>query len=481
MSLEITALADRKTGDFYFKRLGRQILLTNELGEHVFLDPCSFRLFLNGERKKIPASKLEELLNKGFVRPSLNTDILSYRYALRNRFLFSGPSLHIIIVTLRCDHRCSYCQTSSRPEDSPGWDMDEKAAAKTVDIIFESPSADITIEFQGGEPLLNFGIIKFIINYARQKNKTAGKGLNFTLVSNFSYMDEEKLDFLIQNNVSLCTSLDGPERLHNRNRAIASGRKNSYRITIKWIKAIQKKIKSGEFKCGLNALATITRFSLPYPEQIVDEYVKLGFKGVHLRPVYPFGIHRSRISKALSCPSREFMIFYRRAMERILEINRQGVFFYERMARILLTKILSDNDQNYLDLRSPCGACIGQLAYNFNGDVYTCDEGRMISAGCNDEVFKLGNVMTCSYRELIDNPTVKALCFASCLSNLPRCSDCAYRPYCGVCPVYNYATEGNLFSRTTNDRCSIQRSQLDYLFTTLRTPARQVYEAWVGN
>ncbi|MDP2905749.1 MAG: His-Xaa-Ser system radical SAM maturase HxsB [Candidatus Omnitrophota bacterium] len=479
MSLDSIKLGKRGIGDFRFRRLGRQFLITNELGEYSFLDPRSFQSFISGGNKRLSILKLDELSNKGFIPGALNSDVLSYRYALRNRFLFSGPSLHIIVVTLRCDHRCIYCQASSRPQDGTGWDMDESTAAKVVDTILEGPSDNIAVEFQGGEPLLNFKTVKFIIRYARRENKTRKKKITFTLVSNFSHMDDEKLDYLATNDVSLCTSLDGPEELHNKHRITAGGR-NSFRNTVKWIKKIDEKIKAGEYKRGINALATITRYSLRYPRRIVDEYVNLGLSGIHLRPVSPFGAGRSIINKTMGFTAREFMDFYKEAMRHILKINKKGKYFFERTAKIFLTKILSDNDENYMDLRSPCGAGVGQLAYNFNGDVYTCDEGRMLSAGPADEIFRLGNVKADRYCDLIDNPTVKSLCLASCLSNLPRCSDCAYKSYCGVCPVYNYAVSGNLFSRCINDKCRIQRSQLDYLFAALRTPARHIYQSWIN-
>ena len=156
----------------------------------------------------------------------------------------------------------------------------------------------------------------------------------------------------------------------------------------------------------------------------------------------------------------------------------EGKDFRERSAAIFLTKILTDRDPDYLDMRSPCGAGIGQLAYNFNGDVYTCDEGRMFSR-LGDESFRLGNVKEDSYEDISGNEIVKALSVASCLDNLAGCSQCVYKPYCGICPLHNYAINGNLFNKAEFP-CEIRKAILDYLFIKLKDKKiKDIFYKWV--
>jgi radical SAM protein with 4Fe4S-binding SPASM domain len=145
----------------------------------------------------------------------------------------------------------------------------------------------------------------------------------------------------------------------------------------------------------------------------------------------------------------------------------------EKMASLMLTRILTQKDPNYMDLRSPCGAGLGQLAYNYDGRVYTCDEGRMVGA-MGDDLFCIGDVNRDGYAEIIGNAGVRSMCVASCLECLPGCSDCVYAPYCGVCPVYNYIMEGDLVARSPgNDRCRIQKGMLDHLFLRLFEPGME--------
>lgn len=473
-----SAADKEEVGFFRFKRLNGSYLLTNDIGDYCFLSPSVFEDFINGDiRPKHPA-ECQELQNKGFIRNRLNLDDLSLRYAKKSAFLNQGPSLHIVVVTLRCDHRCIYCQTGSKPLTAKGLDMDIPTARKVVDAIFASTSQIINLEFQGGEPLVNFEAVKFIIEYANKRNKLAKKKLFISLVSNMTFMTQEKLRFLLNNNVAMCTSLEGPEFVHNKNR-ISKG--NSHNNAVAWIKKIKKEIEiSSKYKYKVNALTTLTRHSLRYPKQIVDEFVKLGLEEIHLRPVNPFGLN-SRILAKIDFSADDFIKFYRQAMDYIIELNKKGKVFYERTARILIGKILSGKDPNFLDLRSPCGAGIGQLAYNYNGDVYTCDEARMLSVA-GDESFKVGNALRDSYEDFINNNVVKTLCYASCLDNLAGCSECAYKPYCGVCPIYNYVTEGDIFSRvSSNKRCKIHTRILDYLFERLRDPlVKEIFEKWAA-
>ena len=435
-----------------FKKFGSEFLITNDIGRYSFLKPGLFKKFLEG-RLDQKTKTYQELKEKGFIGNALSADYLADKYQKRNNFLFQGPSLHIVVTTLRCNHKCIYCQASSRGMEEKEYDMAFSTAKKVVDAIFCTPNPAISIEFQGGEPLANWKTVKFIVEYARKKNKKSKKKLSMPLVTNFSLMNREKYNFLVKNGVSLCTSLDGPEELHNKNRPCPGI--NSYQKTIQWIKKIKEE--------RLGALTTISRYSLKYPKEIVDEYLKWGFKEIHLRPLSYLGLS-GKLKDSIGYSTEEFLEFWKKAMDYIIAINRRGKYFRERGSRIMLQKILTDKDPNFLDLRSPCGAGIGQLLYNYDGKVYTCDEGRMTG----DDAFVIGNVKKDSYKKIVSHPTVKTLCMASLLEDLP-CDKCVYKPYCGTCPVLNYAEFGNIFPQLPNSsRCQIYQGIFDYLFKKIK-------------
>jgi radical SAM protein with 4Fe4S-binding SPASM domain len=141
----------------------------------------------------------------------------------------------------------------------------------------------------------------------------------------------------------------------------------------------------------------------------------------------------------------------------------------ERYAAIFLTKILAGDDPNFLDIRSPGGAGIGQLAYNYDGRVFSSDEGRMLHA-MGDDTFLIGDVRTNGYREIVGHPTVRALALASNLDGQPDCVHCAYQPYCGTQPEHSHKTLGNLLGRMReSSMCAVHKGIQDWIFETLAT------------
>ena len=450
-----------KLAPFRFKKLGRDYLVTNEVGDYVFLAPKDFNNYLQGKLNK-ETSLYKELSQKNFIGGEIKTERLIEKYKQRNQFLFQpGPSLHIIVVTLRCNHQCLYCQASSCGPGGKDKDLDLETAKKIVDLIFQSCNPFLAIEFQGGEPLLNWPAVEFIIDYALKKNKKEKRSLELRLVSNFSLLDEQKMNYLFKKGVIFCTSLDGPEKLHNKNRIFLEG--NSHQITIKWLKKILKIYKK-YYIYQPGAITTVTRFSFPYWKEIINEYLKLGVDNIFIRPLTPLGMARRTWQKIGYSPS-EFLEFYKKSLDCILKFNlEKKVRFREITATTMAAKILTKKEPNYFELRSPCGAGIGQILYNYDGKIYTCDEGRMLG----EETFCLGDIGKISYNDVISHPTLKAICLASCFDNL-ACDSCVYKPYCGTCPVLNYAEFGNIFPQLPNSsRCQIYQGIFDYLFKKIK-------------
>ena len=145
------------------------------------------------------------------------------------------------------------------------------------------------------------------------------------------------------------------------------------------------------------------------------------------------------------------------------EINKKGKYIKEDHTAILLNRI-HGNFVNYMELRSPCGAGIGQLAYYSDGNIFTCDEGRMLYE-MGDSAFCLGNVFDSNYRNIIENTICRTVCASSILESIPSCCDCVYQPYCGTCPVVNYSKDADVIEKTPNGyRCIIYSGILDYIF-----------------
>jgi uncharacterized protein len=321
-----------------------------------------------------------------------------------------------------------------------------------VDLAMKSTSPYVCFEFQGGEPTVNMPVIKFVTGYAREKNKQEGKILDLSLVSNMTWMTEENADWLVANDVLICTSLDGPEDLHNWNRTwTGKGSGNAYASVTKWMDyfnaAYVAKGRDPEL-WHVDALLTTTRRTLPRWKEIVDLYVSRGIRNLHLRPLNPFGF-ATGTWKRIGYTTEEFLEFYTNALDYIIELNLQGVEIAEGVASTILKKILTPDDPNFVDIRSPVGSGTGQLAYNYDGRIYPSDEGRMVSA-MGDEIFAIGHVDSSTYQDLVGHPTVRSLAVSSLLDTLPMCSSCWNAPYCGARPLHNYMTSGDLFAQRPN-------------------------------
>ena len=158
------------------------------------------------------------------------------------------------------------------------------------------------------------------------------------------------------------------------------------------------------------------------------------------------------------------MPFWKKALDHILELNKKGIKIRERTGAIFAKKILTETDANFLDLRTPCGAAIGQLAYTPDGNIYTCDEARML----DEDLFRLGNVKQNSYLDIIKSKKTCSIVLAS-TNEGQICDYCVYKPYCGICPVCNFAEQGSIIAKIPETpRCKIYMAQFDYVFNKLQ-------------
>jgi uncharacterized protein len=439
------------------------VLLTNECGEHQFIAADTFAA-LTGRRLESTHPAYSDLKAKHFLNDTESTlpiELLATKVRTKRSVLDGFTRLHIFVVTLRCDHTCPYCQVSRVTEDRVQFDMSIDTADRALDWVFRSPARELKIEFQGGEPTLNWPVIAHVVTAATARANVERRHVEFVIATNLSSIDDEMLRFCKEHRIHLSTSLDGPSDLHNANRP-RPGRDSYERLSGNLDRA---RAVLGHDQ--VSALMTTTPASLQRPKEIIDQYVALGFDSVFLRPISPYGFAtRTRLDRAYS--AEHFLGFYKTGLEHIIDLNRRGVAFVETYAQILLRKMLTPYPVGYVDLQSPAGAAIGVLVYNYDGDVYASDESRML-AEMGDRSFRLGNLASDAYADVMAGPRVRALVENSCLETLPGCSECAFAPYCGADPTFNWATQSDIVGhRPTSEFCRRQMGIFTYLFDQLR-------------
>lgn len=421
-----------------FERAGSDgYLVSNFVGDFVRLTADEFDRLVN--ERMTPGDGLYE---KAYASHLISREgqtaqlqILAARLRSRMAFLRQPTGLHMFVVTLRCEHSCPYCQVSRQSTDRSRFDMSEDTAERALGIALQSPGARIKIEFQGGEPLLNFPLIAKIVENAKVLAPKAGKQTDFVIASNLALLTDDILTFCKRNDILLSTSLDGPADLHNRNRPRPGG--NSYELAVKGIKAAQSVL--GADRVG--ALMTTTEASLDRVEEIIDEYLTLGLDGIFLRPLSPYGfaVKTKQIQKY---DTKRWLDFYTRGLRYILDINRRGPNFFEFYTLLVLRRMLTDRPIGYVDLRSPAGIGLGALVYNYDGKVFASDEGRML-AEMGDKTFELGHVERDDYRSLLISEKLIDLVGSSLTQCAPECLNCVYESHCGADPVYHHATQND--------------------------------------
>lgn len=468
---------------FRVRRVDGVYVITNAQGDFLILSPEEFRAF--GEGSVPRGSDLWNRLKQGnFIRAEFDVPAAVERLKRRKTYLQNGTNLHMLVVTLRCNETCAYCHASRANMDAVQTDMSRETAEKAVDLILQSPSSFVTIEFQGGEPLVNYPVMQHTIEYATARSRVVGKRVEFTLVSNLALMDEEKLAWLLDHRVQICTSIDGPEHLHDKQRKLVAS--SAFKAAVYWIDRINKAYIERGLDPSLyhvEALLTTTREALSRGPEIVDTYARLGCKAMFLRPIDPFGF-AEKTGYKMEYPRAEFLEFYRSTTDYIIEKNKQGVQMIERYAAIFLTKILKGEDPNFLDIRSPGGAGLSAIAYNYDGKVFAGDEARMMHE-TGDDTFYLGELGELTWNRVASHPTIRALALGSNVDSRPDCVNCAYNPYCGVDAVHTYKTQGSLSGRMRESTvCAVHKGIQDYLFTKIHRadPAEmEIFRRWTTN
>jgi len=464
---------------FRFARFDEgRYLLTNDVGDHLMLANTDLEALV--EKRLDPGSQTYlDLRAKNMVtddRASVHGRILSSRYRTKKSFLDGFTKLHMFVATLRCDHSCPYCQVSRQSEDRVRYDMTPEIARKGVDLMLSVPAKGVTCEFQGGEALLNFPLVQETVAYAKERNRMVGKQITYVVCTNLSTLSDDHLDWFKREGVLVSTSLDGPASLHDKNRPFSKG--SSHAVVVRNIRRVQEALGPG----SVSALMTTTKDSLAYPNEIIDEYLRLGMEAIFLRPLSPYGF-AVKTAKAIGYDMRDFLAFYVKALERIIAVNRTGRRFPESYATLILEKILTPYPQGYVDLQSPAGAGFSAVVYNYDGEVYASDESRML-AEMGDTSFRLGNVLEDNYQDIFFGERMQEIAAASSNEGLAGCSDCVYQPWCGADPVYHYATQGDMFGhRPTSGFCQKNMGIIRHVLELLKSgdaELEDIFWSWIN-
>lgn len=186
---------------------------------------------------------IDYLLGSGFLKPANDNLIIEHFEASKlGNFYANNMKTIILQVTQNCNLRCEYCVYSgsyiNRVHNNKR--MTTETALKAIDFLVAHSinSKEISISFYGGEPLLEFELIKQVVEYSKKVFK--GKMLRFNMTTNATLLTQEKIEFLFENKFVLTISLDGPADIQNQNRIFANSNKGTFDEIMKKLEMIRR-------------------------------------------------------------------------------------------------------------------------------------------------------------------------------------------------------------------------------------------------
>ncbi len=321
-----------------------------------------------------------------------------------------------------CNLNCSYCFASQGKYHGDRALMSFEVGKRALDFLVENSKGrhNLEVDFFGGEPLMNFDVVKQLVAYARSIEKDAGKNFRFTLTTNGMLIDDDVIDFANRECYNVVLSLDGRKEVHDRYRVDYAGRGSWEKIVPKFQKLVEARGGKGYYMRG-----TFTHANPDFLKDI-ETMLDLGFTELSMEPVVgPESDPSSLTAEDLPIVLEQ----YEKLAELMLKRHKEGrpFTFYHYMID------LKGGPCIYKRI-SGCGSGTEYMAVTPWGDLYPCHQF------VGEEKFKLGNVFDGVSNFEAQND------FAACnVYSRPECRECWARLYCsGGCAANAYHSTGSV-------------------------------------
>ena len=321
-----------------------------------------------------------------------------------------------------CNLNCSYCFASQGKYHGDRAVMSFEVGKRALDFLVENSGTrrNLEVDFFGGEPLMNFGVVKQLVEYARSIEKEKGKNFRFTLTTNGILVDDDVIEFSNREMSNVVLSLDGRKEVHDRFRVDYQGRGSWEQIVPKFQKFVKARGNKNYYMRG-----TFTHNNPDFLEDI-KTMLDLGFTELSKEPV----VCAEDDPSALTNEDKGIVMEqYEKLAELMLQKYREGepFTFYHYMID------LKGGPCIYKRV-SGCGSGTEYMAVTPWGDLYPCHQF------VGEEKFRLGSVF-----EGVTNIEIQDE-FMSCnVYTRPECQDCWAKLYCsGGCAANAYHATGSV-------------------------------------
>lgn len=364
-------------------------------------------------------AQLEELKSAGKLFTPDSFEGMAGKLKEKSAGVVKALCLHVAHV---CNLNCSYCFASQGKYHGDRALMSFEVGKQALDFLVANSKGrrNLEVDFFGGEPLMNFDVVKQLVAYARSIEKEAGKNFRFTLTTNGMLIDDDVIDFANRECSNVVLSLDGRREVHDKYRVDYMGNGS-------WDKIVPKFQKLVEARGGKNYYMRGT-FTHENPDFLkdIEQMLDLGFTELSMEPVVgsedePTTLTKEDLPIVLSQ--------YEQLADLMLKRYREGrpFTFYHYMID------LKGGPCVYKRI-SGCGSGTEYMAVTPWGDLYPCHQF------VGKEEFKLGNIW-----DGVQN-TERVEEFASCnVYTRPECRDCWAKLYCsGGCAANAYNSTGSV-------------------------------------
>ncbi|TJX16133.1 thioether cross-link-forming SCIFF peptide maturase [Tissierella creatinini] len=364
---------------------------------------------------------------------SEENDISNFNY--NNDNIVKAMCLH---VAHDCNLKCNYCFASQGNFKGERRMMSLETGKKALEFLAKNSGKrrNLEVDFFGGEPLMNFEIVKELVAYGREIEKIYNKHFRFTITTNGVLLDEDKMDFINENMDNVVLSLDGRKEINDQMRQTINGN-GSYDIVLPKFKEMVEKRGDKDYYIR----GTFTNKNIDFSNDIID-YYNNGFKKVSMEPV----VTSEEMDYALREEHlQDVLDEYEKFSKEYIDIKRKDKDFY-------FFHYMIDLSQGPCIIKRAvgCGAGSEYLAITPEGDLYPCHQF------VGEKEFLLGTldngIVNTGLRDKFKNANVY---------NSPECRTCWARFYCsGGCHANAYYANAD-FSKPYKLGCDMEKKRIE--------------------
>ena len=325
-------------------------------------------------------------------------------------------------VAHTCNLNCSYCFASQGKYHGDRALMSFEVGRRALDFLIENSGTRVNLEvdFFGGEPLMNWSVVKDLVAYARTQEGPRNKKFRFTLTTNGMLIDDDVIEFANKEMHNVVLSLDGRKEIHDRLRVDYAGRGSYDRIVPKFQKLVESRGGKGYYMRG-----TFTHANPDFTKDVFH-MADLGFTELSMEPVVCAPDDPAALTEEdLPIVLEQYEILAKEMLKR--EEEGRGFTFYHYMLDLTRGPCI------YKRI-SGCGSGTEYMAVTPWGDLYPCHQF------VGEERFRLGDVW-----QGVTNTALREEFRACNVYARPECADCWARLYCsGGCAANAYHASGSI-------------------------------------